>query len=197
MVIVSLIFGKKTGDMYYKLDFSNTRDGRTGNYAKRVFYEKKYAGELRLFGIGRLLLNRHEKAYDEMQKRTREIRRKITVLEVAKLIIYDLLSTILPYLYIAFVLNTENAPTAAYIAMIPALSTLSWRTSGSVDLVVALAKESAFVSNLREFLSYEPKTDSNSLRPSPALDDIKIKNTSFTYDGAEKPTLCCQQLSDQ
>lgn len=105
------------------------------------------------------------------------------------MIIYNLLSTILPYLYIAFVLNTENAPTAAYIAMIPALSTLSWRTSGSVDLVVALAKESAFVSNLREFLSYEPKTDSNSLRPSPALDDIKIKNMSFTYDGAEKPTL--------
>ncbi|MGN0651345.1 MAG: ABC transporter ATP-binding protein [Oscillospiraceae bacterium] len=189
MVIVSLIFGKKTGDMYYKLDFSNTRDGRTGSYAKRVFYEKKYAGELRLFGIGKLLLNRHEKAYDEMQKRTREIRRKIIVLEVAKLIIYNMLSTILPYLYIAFVLNTENAPTAAYIAMIPALSTLSWRTSDSVEQMVTLAKESAFVSNLREFLSYEPKTDSNSLRPSPALDDIEIKNMSFTYDGADKPTL--------
>lgn len=189
MVMVSLFFGKKTGDMYYELDFSNTRDGRTGSYAKRVFYEKKYAGELRLFGIGRLLLNRHEKAYDEMQKRTREIRRKITDLEVAKLIIYNLLSTILPYLYIAFVLNTENAPTAAYIAMIPALSTLSWRTSNSVEQLVVLAKESAFVSNLREFLSYEPKTDKSTLHPSPALDDIEIKNMSFTYDGAEKPTL--------
>ena len=188
MVMVSLFFGKKTGDMYYKLDFSNTRDGRTGSYAKRVFYEKKYAGELRLFGIGKLLLNRHEKAYDEMQKRTREIRRKITVLETVKWVIYNLLSTIFPYLYIAFVLNSEGVQTAAYIAMIPALGTLSWRTSDAVELVVTLAKESAFVANLREFLSYEPKTNS-SMRPSPALDDIEIKNMSFTYEGAEKPTL--------
>lgn len=188
MVMVSLFFGKKTGDMYYKLDFSNTRDGRTGSYAKRVFYEKKYAGELRLFGIGKLLLHRHEKAYDEMQKRTREIRRKITVLETVKWVIYNLLSTIFPYLYIAFVLNSEGVQTAAYIAMIPALGTLSWRTSDAVELVVTLAKESAFVANLREFLSYEPKTNS-SMRPSPALDDIEIKNMSFTYDGAEKPTL--------
>lgn len=188
MVMVSLFFGKKTGDMYYKLDFSNTRDGRMGSYAKRVFYEKKYAGELRLFGIGKLLLHRHEKAYDEMQKRTREIRRKITVLETVKWVIYNLLSTIFPYLYIAFVLNSEGVQTAAYIAMIPALGTLSWRTSDAVELVVTLAKESAFVANLREFLSYEPKTNS-SMRPSPALDDIEIKNMSFTYDGAEKPTL--------
>ena len=58
MVAVSMFFGKKCGDLYYKLDFSNTRDGRVGSYVKRVFYEKKYAGELRLFGKGKLLLSR-------------------------------------------------------------------------------------------------------------------------------------------
>ncbi len=189
MVMVSLIFGKKTGEMYYQLDFSNTRDGRIGSYAKRVFYEKKYAGELRLFGIGQLLLSRHEKAYSEMENRTREIRKKISVLETAKWIIYGLLSTILPYLYIAFVLQAGEVQTAAYIAMIPALSTLSWRTSDAVELMVSLAKESAFVTNLREFLSYTPKSDSEKLLPAPPLDDIVIKNMSFTYDGAEKPTL--------
>lgn len=189
MVMVSLIFGKKTGELYYQLDFSNTRDGRTGSYAKRVFYEKKYAGELRLFGIGQLLLDRHEKAYEEMQKRTREIRKKATVLETAKWILYNLLSAVLPYLYIAYVLNSKDVQTAAYIAMIPALGTLSWRTSNAVEHIVTLAKESAFVTNLREFLSYEPKTDKSTLRPSPALDDIEIKNMSFTYDGAENPTL--------
>ncbi|MGN0692206.1 MAG: hypothetical protein ACI4K7_07660 [Oscillospiraceae bacterium] len=60
MVMISLYFGKKCGELYYQLDFSNTRDGRSAAYSKRVFYEKKYAGELRLFGIGRLLLTRHE-----------------------------------------------------------------------------------------------------------------------------------------
>lgn len=189
MVAVSMFFGKKEGDLYYSLDMSNTRDGRIGGYAKRVFYEKKYAGELRLFGIGRLLLSRHEKAYEEMEERTRKIRRKLCIIEPLKWILYNLLSTILPYLYIAFVLDTGEAQTAAYIAMIPALSTLSWRTSDAVELIVSLAKESAFVSNLREFLSYEPKTKADELIKAKNLSDIEIKDMSFTYEGAEKPTL--------
>ncbi|MDE7302653.1 MAG: ABC transporter ATP-binding protein/permease [Oscillospiraceae bacterium] len=189
MVAVSLYFGKKEGDMYYALDFSNTRDGRIGNYAKRVFYEKKYAAELRLFGIGKLLLDRHEKAYDEMQERNRKIRRKLSVIEPAKWILHRIFSGILPYLYIAFVLNKSGAQTAAYVAMIPALGTLSWRTSDVVELIVSLAKESAFVTNLRKFLSYEPKVDSAKLIKAQELSDIEIKNMSFTYEGAEKPTL--------
>ncbi|MGN0686561.1 MAG: ABC transporter ATP-binding protein [Oscillospiraceae bacterium] len=189
MVAVSMLFGKKEGDLYYSLDMSNTRDGRIGSYAKRVFYEKKYAGELRLFGIGKLLLSRHEKAYEEMEERTRKIRRKLCVIEPAKWIIYNLLSTILPYLYIAFVLNKGEVQTAAYVAMIPALSTLSWRTSDAVELIVSLAKESAFVSNLREFLSYEPKVNADELIKAKKLSDIEIKDMSFTYEGADSATL--------
>lgn len=189
MVAVSLYFGKKEGDLYYALDFSNTRDGRIGSYAKRVFYEKKYAGELRLFGIGKLLLDRHEKAYDEMQERNRIIRRKLSVIEPTKWILHRIFSGILPYLYIAFVLNKSGAQTAAYVAMIPALATLSWCTSDVVDYIVSIAKESAFVTNLREFLSYEPKTDNAKLIKAQDLSDIEIKNMSFTYEGAEKPTL--------
>ena len=189
MVVVSLYFGKKEGDIYYALDLSNTRDGRIGSYTKRVFYEKKYAGELRLFGIGKLLLTRHKMAYDEMQERNRKIRRKLNVIEPAKWVLYNLLSTILPYLYITFMLNTNKTQTAAYVAMIPALSTLSWYSSDVVELIVLLAKESAFVVNLREFLSYKPKTDSAELIKAENLSDIRIKNMGFTYEGAEKPTL--------
>ncbi|MGN1134586.1 MAG: ABC transporter ATP-binding protein [Oscillospiraceae bacterium] len=189
MVAVSLFFGKMEGDIYYSLDMSNTRDGRIGSYAKRVFYEKKYAAELRLFGIGNLLLSRHKKAYEEMEERTRKMRRKLCIIEPVKWILYFVLSTILPYLYIAFVLNKGEVQTAAYVAMIPALSTLSWRTSDAVELVVSLAKESAFVTNLREFLSYEPKTNVAELIKAEKLTDIEIKDMGFTYEGAEKPTL--------
>lgn len=189
MVVVSMFFGKKEGDLYYLLDLSNTRDGRVGGYVKRVFYEKKYAGELRLFGIGRLLLSRHKEAYQEMEERTRQIRKKLCVIEPAKWIIYNILSTILPYLYITFVLNTSEAQTAAYVAMIPALSHLAWRTSDTVELIVSLAKESTFVSNLREFLSYEPTTNKDELIQAKNLSDIEIRDMGFTYEGAEKATL--------
>ena len=124
--------------------------------------------------------------YAEFEERTRKIRRKLCIIEPLKWIIYNLLSTILPYLYIAFVLNEGEAQTAAYIAMIPALSTLSWRTSDAVELIVALVKESAFVNNLREFLSYEPKVNASELIKAKNLSDIEIKDMSFTYEGADR-----------
>ena len=189
MVAVSMLFGKKCGDLYYRLDFYNTRDGRIGSYAKRVFYEKKYAGELRLLGVGKLLLKRHEKAYEEMQKRTAKIRKKVALLETAKWVIYQILAIILPYLYIALVIDKSGVSAAAYVAMIPALSTLSWRTSDTVEIMVMLAKESAFVTNLRDFLAYKPKTNEQELKRAESLSDIEIKDMSFIYEGAQKPTL--------
>ena len=189
MVAVSMLFGKKCGDLYYRLDFYNTRDGRIGSYAKRVFYEKKYAGELRLLGVGKLLLKRHEKAYEEMQKRTAKIRKKVALLETAKWVIYQILAIILPYLYIALVIDKSGVSAAAYVAMIPALSTLSWRTSDTVEIMVMLAKESAFVTNLRDFLAYKPKTNEQELKRAESLSDIEIKDMCFTYEGAQKPTL--------
>lgn len=189
MVVISMFFGKMEGDLYYSLDMSNTRDGRIGSYAKRVFYEKKYAGELRLFGIGRLLLSRHEKAYEQMEERTRQIRKKLCVIEPLKWILFFLLSTVLPYLYIAFVLNGQDVSVAKYVAMIPALTTLSWNTSDSMELFISLAKESAFVTNLRDFLAYQPKTNSEDLIKAKNLSDIEIKDMGFTYEGAKSATL--------
>lgn len=189
MVAVSMYFGKKEGDLYYALDFSNTRDGRIGSYVKRVFYEKKYAGELRLFGIGKLLLDRHEKAYNEMQERSSIMRRKLCVIEPVKWVLYNILSSILPYLYIALILYKSRAQTAAYVAMIPALSMLSWWMSDIAEFIVSLAKESSFVSNLREFLSYEPEAGRTGLIEARELSDIEIRNMGFTYEGADKAAL--------
>lgn len=102
---------------------------------------------------------------------------------------FFLLATVLPYLYIAFVLNGQTASVAKYVAMIPALSTLSWCASDSMELFISLAKESAFVTNLRDFLAYQPKTNSEDLIKAKNLSDIEIKDMGFTYEGAKSATL--------
>ncbi len=102
---------------------------------------------------------------------------------------FFLFSTILPYIYIAFILNRGDVSVAAYVAMIPALSTLSWRTSDTMELFTSLIKESAFVTNLRDFLAYEPKSNAEDLIKAEKLSDIEIKNMGFTYKGAKNATL--------
>lgn len=189
MVLISLYFGKKTGELYYKLDFTNTRDGRVGSYVKRVVYEKKYASELRLFPISKMLFKHHEKAYDEIYTRTKDIRIKTARLETIKWITFGLLSTTIPFIYIAFMVNKNVGSTAAYVAMVPALNYLSWRTSSLVEVIVELLKQSAFVNNLHEFLNYQPLENKDVKQVQKSLDDIEMKDVSFIYSGADKPTL--------
>lgn len=67
-ICVSLYFGKKTSKVNYTMEQEVTRSRREADYVKRVFYEKKYAGELRLYDMQSLLLSRQkeavEKSYD-------------------------------------------------------------------------------------------------------------------------------------
>ena len=59
---VSLYFGKKNGKCNYDREKAITRDKRTADYVKRVYYEKKYASEIRLFDINSIMLDKQEQA---------------------------------------------------------------------------------------------------------------------------------------
>lgn len=124
-----------------------------------------------------------------MEERTRKIRKKLCVIQILNWTLFDIFSGALPYLYIAIVSEGSSIGKAAYIAMIPALVLLSWRITEVVEIYTTLIKKSAFVTNLREFLSYTPKKDERELITAEKLGDIEIKNMSFTYEGADKPTL--------
>lgn len=195
-VISSVYFGSKAGETYYQLDFSNTRNGRTAAYVKRIFYEKKYAAELRLFNIADRLLKRHEEAYEEMYKRTKALRKKAAKYESIRWSIFAIMTYVLPFLYVAWVVKTqEGVNVGAYLAMATSLEFVAGNISDMVEQIVTLNKHGMFISNLREFLEYEPQDNVNNmpikeLCPiSETLGDIAINNISFTYKGADKPTI--------
>jgi len=192
---VSLIFGNKCDKLYYELDMSNTKSGRTSEYAKRVFYEKKYAAELRLFPIGGVLIEKQKKAYDEICAKTKEIFRKIQILEVIRWLSFNFISSIIPYLYVGIKLHGATQGYAGYIAVISGLAGMTWQVMNTSMLATDLIKDGMFADNLREFLAKKPKRDPEGLEPAPALGDIEIKNMSFTYSGAEKPVLSDLNIS--
>ena len=189
-VIISFIFGKILGEMYYKLDFDSTRDNRMGAYVKRVFYEKKYAGELRLFGIKSILLNRHKEAYDDLYDINRKYRKKIARLNRLRWTLYCLLSLGVPLAYIAFVVKTNpEAAAAPYIAMAMAIDFISGNISDAIDRGIEANKHSLYVKNLRSFLEYTPEKVEYTTPVPEKLGDIDIENMSFRYEGESKNTL--------
>ena len=146
--------------LYYQLDFSNTRDGRTATYVKRIFYEKKYAAELRLFNIASRLLKRHEEAYEGMYERTRALRKKAAKYESIRWSTFGLMTYILPFLYVAWVVKTrEGVNIGAYLAMATSLEFVAGNISDMVEQVVILNKHGLFMGNLREFLEYDSQNE--------------------------------------
>ncbi|MFT3952114.1 MAG: ABC transporter ATP-binding protein [Oscillospiraceae bacterium] len=190
-IFASVYFGAKAGKVYYQLDYSNTRDGRTATYTKRVFYEKKYAGELRLFSVKNVLLRRHKEAFDSMYERTKRLRKKAAFYESVRWGIFVIMSIVAPFFYVAWVVKTRTgADIAAYIAMISALDYTSWNISRCVERIVDLNKNGLFINNLHEFLDLDEEENAPGLHPlEKPLDNIEIRNVSFTYAGASKPTL--------
>ena len=63
-IIASFMFSSRINTLQYELRTQETRDKRTAEYVKRVFYEKKYAGEIRLYDIRKVLMREHKESYD-------------------------------------------------------------------------------------------------------------------------------------
>lgn len=189
-VAASFFLGALSSRAYYKLDLEGTRDTRMGAYVKRVFYEKKYAGEVRLFNVKSILLGRHKEAYDGLYKLNKKYRRRIAAFDAMRWTIFCLVSLSIPLVYVAFVIkNNEGISAAPYIAMVTALEFISGNISDAIDKGIEARKHSLFVQNLRNFLEYKPEKAEYSAEVPDSLGNIDIENMSFCYEGADANTL--------
>lgn len=189
-IAASFYFGEKTNKAFYEMEMENTRNNRIAAYTKRVFYEKKYAGELRLFSIKNVLLGKHKKAYEELYKTNQKFRKKIALYSALRWFVFVAMSLSIPMIYVAFVVKSNpGISIAPYIAMVTALEFVSGNISDAIDNGIESKKHSLFVKNLRDFLEGKTVETAEKKAVSGSLNDIDINNVSFTYEGAAEPTL--------
>lgn len=190
-IAASFFFGAKTSKANYNLDIDSTHDKRVAGYTKRVFYEKKYAGEIRLFGIRDVLLKRHEKAFDSLYGISKKYRRKMALYEAVRWCVFVGMSLSFPIIYVGFVVKgNPGIVVAPYVAMVAALEFVSGNISDAIEEGIKIRKHDMYIKNLKDFLEYVPETPKYEQKLSDKpLGDIEIKNMSFTYEGASAPTL--------
>ena len=190
-ILASFLFGSLESKCYYKIDLESTRDKRMGEYVKRVFYEKKYAGEIRLFNIRNVLFKRHKDAYDGIYATTKKHTKKLSRYNFLRWTIFVAASLSLPMLYVAYIVKTNPAaPIASYVAMITALEFVSGNISDAVEHGINTFRHALYAKNMRSFLEEQSEADySDRHEVEGTLDDIRFENVSFTYNGSEKPTI--------
>lgn len=185
----SFYFGNKASRYEFTMEQSVVRNRREADYVKRVFYEKKYAGELRLYNIQPLLLERQQNAVENSYKTSLFYRMKIAISSFWAFGSYSIIATIGAYVYVAFMIKLGyKTNVASYIAMINALAFSSSQFKDAMTNGIALGKNKALFQNLRDFL----ETPRKSPEPKPvceSIETIEFDHVTFTYPGMDKPTL--------
>jgi len=188
-MVVSLYYGKKNGICNFDREKAITRDKRTVNYVNRVYYEKKYAAEVRLFDINSILLDKQENAVEQMAKVSMKYRMRSAFYSFLMKGSYSILAGIAAYFYVVFkVKSGDAADISSYVAMISAMAFSTDQLKHAVENRIALSNDSRLFKNLEDFLEQdrkkpEPKPDAGEIL------SIELDHVSFTYPGAKKSTI--------
>lgn len=190
-IIASFYFGSKINKYQYELRNQESRDKRTAEYVKRVFYEKKYASEIRLYDIRNVLLREHRESYDGRYKIYRRLYRKINFYRIVQGGILFGLTVLFTYLYVAFVLKTTNVPKIGlYIATLSSIDYFSWRVKETIKHFIEAGKNCMYMNNLQQFLDLEEETHQQGGRSvTKPLGTLDVEHVSFTYTGADTPVI--------
>lgn len=188
-MIVSFYFGKKNGQCNYDREKAITRDKRISDYVKRVYYEKKYAAEVRLFDINSLLLHKQEDAVTNMENVSMKYRMKSAVYSFIMQGSYSIFAGIAAFFYVVVKVRYGHvSDVSSYVAMITAMSFSTYQLKSAVESRIFLSNESKLFINLRDFLE-EDRGQRDEKQDVGAIQTIECRHVSFTYPGAQNPTI--------
>lgn len=188
-ICASFYFGKKTSNVNYTMEQEVTRSRREADYIKRVFYERKYAGELRLYDMQSLLLTRQKEAVDRTYEITLRYRMKAAWYSFFAFGSYSVVATVGAYVYVAFMVKLGyRTNIASYVAMINALAFSSGQFKEAMINGIYVSKQTALFRNLKDFLEL-PRTASELKKQCEHVESISFEHVTFTYPGATRPTI--------
>ena len=190
-IIASFMFSSRINTLQYELRTQETRDKRTAEYVKRVFYEKKYAGEIRLYDIRKVLMREHKESYDSRYELYVTMYRRIHMLRQLQELVIFVLPILLAYIYVSVVLKTTGAAKIGlYVATLGSIDYFAWRVKTAIRNYMEAGRNCMYMNNLQQFLEMDEETvESGKRKVDQPLGDIVFDHVSFRYNGSDHETI--------
>lgn len=187
-VIGSLYFGIKESGEQFAARRDETVGKRKMEYAKRVFYEKKYAGELRLYPISKVLFGVHRDGYLERYEKNKSHQRKIGIYRIIETLLFAGLVTLGSYLYISYRLKVSgSSAVAAYVAMIAAVGYVVDSINDAIEFFSRAGKLCMYMNNIREFMECKVEESvEDAVMPGTDMGEIVFDHISYHYQNSEQ-----------
>ncbi len=187
--ILVLILQAKKGKVEVEKDKEMTVHKRSKAYVKRTVYMREYAKDLRTSGVFQVLHERFRNAVECNREIIKKYGPKIAFYETSAGFFGKALPVAATYIYAAyrFVIK-RNLAISDFSVIMTAMSNLKDVFNDVGEAISDVRREASYFKNLRIFMEYESKVTSGS-KIADELNSIEFINVSFTYPGADKPSL--------
>lgn len=196
-VLLAFVVPPLTGSLYFGLreseeELAARREETVGKrkmeYAKRVFYEKKYAGELRLYPMAQVLFGLHKEGYLERYQKNKVHQRRIAVYRMVETFLFAGIVSLGSYLYITYRLKTGGSSSvAAYVAMISAVGYIVNCAGDALRHFSHAGKLCMYMKSIREFMDCPvEEAVADATWPQGNMGEISFENVSYQYAGSQQ-----------
>lgn len=184
-LIGNLYFGKKAGKENFNIEQESVPDKRRMSYVNRVVYFRKYAGELRITNVFKVLRDMYKSSLDKTVEIAYRHAFRRTFFELSKSVLMFGLGYEGMWLCASLLAVNGNITLSELIVLLNAIVSGSWMLNDFERAISNIMTNAFFIDNLKEFFSYVPKIDeSKSGKEIPKhIFSLEFKNVSFSYPG--------------
>ena len=189
LILPMLILQAYKGRLDVKKDKDMTFHKRTKAYVKRIIYLKDFSKDMRTSDILAVLHKRYKDAVKNNRKIIKKYGCKAALLETFTGLFGRALPVVIAYIYATFRYAVKkNLRLADFSVIMTAMDNIKSIVNDMGSAINTTRKEALYFENLRIFLEYESKVVGGS-KEAEELETLEFRNVTFTYPGAEKPTL--------
>lgn len=174
----------------HKYDMDRNPIDRKKNYVQRTFYLSEYAKEMRLGRMARLMFRRQKEAFEDYRRLIKKYGLILGLLDFVVDTGVDVVAVMGAIVYAAWRTIVKGLMKLGdCIVVLNSVSAVSWLLSNLVERLNNFRKNALYVEDFRFFLDHEPAIADSEDAVDPTPGDLTVRDLSFTYLGAEKPSL--------
>lgn len=187
--IVEFAFEIRKSRKAYQRDLAMTTNNRVKAYIKRTMFLRDYAKDMRTSNIFLVLLQRFEAATKANLMILREYGMPLFLYGMLISLLEKFIPIVGTYAYAGYqFIHTNTMTISGFSVLLSAINSINdatWALSMCFDEISDMA---LYFSNLRDFFEYEPQITDGELEAG-KFETLEFRDVSFTYPGAEKPSL--------
>ena len=191
-IVNSVIVSAIRSRMEFRQRIELTEFERKTSYCKRVFYEKKYAQELRLYDVKKDIGNLFEESVSNMQAVRKKYMIKLSLIEIWEKLIIRTLLLVVACIYLSYqVVCLKKLTVGEFAGAMAAISNISYcmgYLSYYIGELFRHSKECFHFISFMESEEKDSKKDKQWVKVS-TLQTLEANNLSYCYHGEKEPIL--------